>query len=366
MTLSNDERKHLENIVEANKWFTFKEAEKEIRSHWNSEDNKKGNYLSIQRRQLQKIIRSDIIGSYLQINNRKYNPAPDDVWFKESIYGWIKEEILPNGEKKLHVFPKYDDLFEKNEQSIVLSALDDELGNNEKSNMRDIYEKMHGNKPGKGKTKYLMTEPYLFALKHEVERRKYPTKTVYLSPHTPKEIISKFKQGNFIVYISKTIDCLINYFTSKINNEITLLQEAKNAELQRYENIFQFLKFWDQMIDFKNLKKCNTFLELSEKKKELSKLIQFKIDRKHKLKEKYSSNKLLKLSDRELKIRIEHSIYSFESYNLSKLEQLVVKENTLLSQASLTRHEFYKVLYQYLKKKDADDIIFDALENEGK
>jgi hypothetical protein len=36
MKLSDKERKHLEDIVKANKWFTFEEAEKKIRKHWNS------------------------------------------------------------------------------------------------------------------------------------------------------------------------------------------------------------------------------------------------------------------------------------------------------------------------------------------
>lgn len=80
MVLSNKQGKYLEDIVRANKWFTFEEAEKEIRRYWKS--GKKGDYLSTQRRQLQKIIRSDIIGTYLQINIRDYNPVNDDEWNK--------------------------------------------------------------------------------------------------------------------------------------------------------------------------------------------------------------------------------------------------------------------------------------------
>lgn len=54
MKLSDKERKHLEDIVKANKWFTFEEAEKKIRKHWNSFYSKNDDYLSTQRRQLQK------------------------------------------------------------------------------------------------------------------------------------------------------------------------------------------------------------------------------------------------------------------------------------------------------------------------
>ena len=48
MKLSDKERKHLEDIVKANKWFTFEEAEKKIRKHWNSFYSKNDDYLSTQ------------------------------------------------------------------------------------------------------------------------------------------------------------------------------------------------------------------------------------------------------------------------------------------------------------------------------
>ncbi|NRN87908.1 hypothetical protein [Lactobacillus helveticus] len=81
MSLSDKERKHIEEIIKANEWFTYEEAESQIRKYWNSDNNKKGNYLSIQRRQLQKIIRSDIKGTYLKINERKPSTT-DEEWLE--------------------------------------------------------------------------------------------------------------------------------------------------------------------------------------------------------------------------------------------------------------------------------------------
>ncbi len=382
MVLSNKEGKHLEDIVQANKWFTFEEAEEKIREHWNPEKNKKGNYLSTQRRQLQKIIRLDIIGSYLQINDRKYNLVNDQEWYKQSIYGWTKTETffldLLNGEEKectekLHVFPKYDHLFKKSglEQSIVLSALDDELDDIEKSDMRDIYENLYGT-PGKGKTKYLMTEPYLFALKHEIERREYPTKTLYLLPHSPKEIISEFNQSNFRNNIFTEIDSLIDEFALKVANEVKSQQVARNVELDRYEDILSFLRTWNdifpQVINLASLEKNNMFKQFLEEKSKLSKSFFFDVKEnveKEKLHSKYSFNKIAKISDKDLKKKIKNSIYSFENYTLSNLELLMIEDNVLSNQASNIRHNFSRFLYQYLEKNNADNLIFDALRNAG-
>lgn len=382
MPLTGNEKKHIESIIKANKWFTFEEAEEKIREHWNPEKNKKGNYLSTQRRQLQKIIRSDIIGSYLQINDRKYNLVNDQEWYKQSIYGWTKTETffldLLNGEEKectekLHVFPKYDYLFKKSglEQSIVLSALDDELDDIEKSDMRDIYENLYGT-PGKGKTKYLMTEPYLFALKHEIERREYPTKTLYLLPHSPKEIISEFNQSNFRNNIFTEIDSLIDEFALKVANEVKSQQVARNVELDRYEDILSFLRTWNdifpQVINLASLEKNNMFKQFLEAKSKLSKSFFFDVKEnieKEKLHSKYSFNKIAKISDKDLKKKIKNSIYSFENYTLSNLELLMIEDNVLSNQASNIRHNFSRFLYQYLEKNNADNLIFNALRNAG-
>ena len=371
MKLSDKERKHLEDIVKANKWFTFEEAEKKIRKHWNPFYSKNDDYLSTQRRQLQKIIRSDIKGTYLKINNRKPTTT-DEEWFKQNAYkGWSRNLFSDNKIEKLHVFPKYDYLFKENEQSIVLSALDDELDDIEKSDMRDIYENLYGT-PGKGKTKYIMTEPYLFALKHEIERREYPTKTLYLLPHSPKEIISKFNQSNFRKNILTEIDSLIDEFALKVANEVKAQQLARNVELDRYEDILSFLRTWNdifpQVINLASLEKNNMFKQFLEAKSKLSKSFFFDVKEnveKEKLHSKYSFNKIAKISDKDLKKKIKNSIYSFESYTLSNLELLMIEDNVLSNQASNIRHNFSRFLYQYLEKNNADNLIFDALRNAG-
>ena len=201
--LSKEDKQKVKEIIEANKWYTYEEAESELRKHWNPDNDKDGDYLTMKRSQIQKILRSDIIGTYLEIHKRKKDQSDDD-WFIKTIYGWPQKEQFyldySDGTEKeyyeeLHVFPKYDKLFLDSdlEQSIILSAFDELLNDVDKVEMREIYEELNGSF-GKGKTPFLMTEPYLFALKHEIERRQYPTKILYLDPHSPKAILSRLSE----------------------------------------------------------------------------------------------------------------------------------------------------------------------------
>lgn len=45
----------------------------------------------MKRSQIQKILRSDIIGTYLEIHKRKKDQSEDD-WFMKTIYGWSQKE----------------------------------------------------------------------------------------------------------------------------------------------------------------------------------------------------------------------------------------------------------------------------------
>lgn len=368
MSLSDKERKHIEEIIKANEWFTYEEAESQIRKYWNSDNNKKGNYLSIQRRQLQKIIRSDIKGTYLKINERKPSTT-DEEWLEQTAYkGWSKNHFLPNKIEKLHVFPKYDYLFKENEQSIVLSALDDKFYDRKKSNMRDIYEKMYGT-PGKGKTKYLMTKPYLFALKLEIERREYPTKTLYCQPDSPKYILQYFGQTNFRDKLFENIDHLIDNFGLKIEKEIEAQNNAKKAERGRYEYIFNSINSWKciypNILNISNLKKENIYIysEFVNKANEVKKEFTFNFDtekEKEKLHKKFSEDQNVNLSDSELKEKIMKTVYSFETYTLTKLKLKLEDENILESQVSYTRYLFSKFLLNYLRNNNADEFMIAA------
>lgn len=368
MSLSDKERKHIEEIIKANEWFTYEEAESQIRKHWNS-DNKKDNYLSTQRRQLQKIIRSDIKGTYLKINERKPSTT-DEEWFKQTAYkGWSKNLFLPNKIEKLHVFPKYDYLFKENEQSIVLSALDDEFYDRKISNMRDIYEKMYGT-PGKGKTKYLMTKPYLFALKHEIERREYPTKTLYCQPDSPKHILKYFKKVNFRDELFENIDHLIDDFGLKIEQEIVDQNNAKKRELERYEDILNFINsrklIYPSVINISHLKKEKIYSDFTNRANEVKKEFTFNFDiekEKEKLHKNFSEDKIVNLSDSELKKKIKNSVYSFETYTLKKLELKLTDENNLILQTINTRHHFSEFFLNYLRNNNADEFMIDAFQD---
>ena len=71
MGLSEKEKFEIRKVIKANKWYTFEEAESDLRKHWQPENDKNGDYLSMKRSQIQKILRSDILGTYLEINKRK-------------------------------------------------------------------------------------------------------------------------------------------------------------------------------------------------------------------------------------------------------------------------------------------------------
>lgn len=103
MGLSEKEKFEIRKVIKANKWYTFEEAESDLRKHWQPENDKNGDYLSMKRSQIQKILRSDILGTYLEINKRKKDQS-DDEWFIQTIYGWSKKEkffwIIAMVEKK--------------------------------------------------------------------------------------------------------------------------------------------------------------------------------------------------------------------------------------------------------------------------
>lgn len=76
--LSKEEKHKIKKVIEANKWYTYEEAESELRKHWNPDNDKNGDYLSMKRSQIQKILRSDIIDTYLNIHERKEDQSDVD------------------------------------------------------------------------------------------------------------------------------------------------------------------------------------------------------------------------------------------------------------------------------------------------
>lgn len=383
MTLTKKQRDHFKDIIKANKWFTYQEAEQEIRKSWKS-NNKDEDYLLMQRKQIQRIIRSDIIGTYLEIDVRRSNTT-DDEWLNQKIYGWTKEETyyldLANGEEteyteELHVFPKYDFLFgnSKLTQSIVLSSLDDELDDEDKAQLREIYEEMYHKNgfPGKGKTKYLMTEAYLFALKHEVERRQFPTKTLYLNPSSPEEILSALDVPELKDNVLEIIDTLLHQFTKQTDEAIKIHLLAKHKEVERFNEIFRFIRTWStiypKVININKLARDDLFNELKSEFSQLSRPFPYKIDstkEKEKLHLKYAAEKITDLSSASLKNKIKNSIYSFENYSLTNLELALTADNALIGQAAQIRHKFSHHLYESLEKNHADQIIIDAINDCG-
>lgn len=381
--LSKEDRLKVKEIIEANKWFTYDEAESELRKHWNPDNDKDGDYLTMKRSQIQKILRSDIIGTYLEIHKRKKDQSDND-WFMKTIYGWSQKEQFyldySDGTEKeyyeeLHVFPKYDKLFLDSdlEQSIILSAFDELLNDVDKVEMREIYEELNG-AFGKGKTPFLMTEPYLFALKHEIERRQYPTKILYLDPHSPKEILSRLSGKSSYENLQSEIFTLIDEFVQNVNDKVSIYQAARDVEKQRFQEISSFFKKW-KFIYPTEIEELEWILSkelLLEKFYDIfhqfNRPFEFMIDEKvikNKLVRKYFKTNTNFLPDDELKRTISSSIYSFEKYNLEKLESSLSQDTGFISDSAMFRHKISRRLHQILRYLNVDSILFASLDNAG-
>ncbi|PNY18697.1 hypothetical protein [Streptococcus parauberis] len=381
--LSKEDKQKVKEIIEANKWYTYEEAESELRKHWNPDNDKDGDYITMKRSQIQKILRSDIIGTYLEIHKRKKDQSEDD-WFMKTIYGWSQKEHFyldysDGTEKKyyeeLHVFPKYDKLFLDSdlEQSIILSAFDELLNDVDKVEMREIYEELNGSF-GKGKTPFLMTEPYLFALKHEIERRQYPTKILYLDPHSPKEILSRLSEKSTQESLQTEMFSVIDEVIQNVNDNVFIHQSARDVEKQRFQEISSFFKKWkfiypsqimaleSVLINEGLLEKFNNIFQM------FTQPFEYVIDGniiKNKLTKKYLSENAESLSRDELVQKLKKSIYSFEKYELTKFENALSKDTEFISNSAMFRHQISSRLHQILRNLEVDSILFDSLNHAG-
>lgn len=381
--LSKEDKQKVKEIIEANKWYTYEEAESELRKHWNPDNDKDGDYLTMKRSQIQKILRSDIIGTYLEIHKRKKDQSDDD-WFIKTIYGWPQKEQFyldySDGTEKeyyeeLHVFPKYDKLFLDSdlEQSIILSAFDEMLDDVDKVEMREIYEELNGTF-GKGKTPFLMTEPYLFALKHEIERRQYPTKILYLDPHSPKEILSRLSEKSTQESLQTEMFSVIDEFIQNVNDKVFIHQSARDVEKQRFQEISSFFKKWEftypsqimalesVLINEGLLEKFNNTFQM------FSQPFEYVIDGdiiKNKLIKKYLSENAESLSRDELVQGLKKSIYSFEKYELKKFEIALSKDTEFISDSAMFRHKISMRIHQIFRSLNVDSILFESLDKAG-
>ena len=388
--LSKEDKQKVKEIIEANKWYTYEEAESELRKHWNPDNDKDGDYLTMKRSQIQKILRSDIIGTYLEIHKRKKDQSDDD-WFIKTIYGWPQKEQFyldySDGTEKeyyeeLHVFPKYDKLFLDTsiiirnlylEQSIILSAFDELLNDVDKVEMREIYEELNGSF-GKGKTPFLMTEPYLFALKHEIERRQYPTKILYLDPHSPKEILSRLSEKSTQESLQTEMFSVIDEFIQNVNDKVSIHQSARDVEKQRFQEISSFFKKWEfiypsqimalesVLINEGLLEKFNNTFQV------FSQPFEYVIDGdiiKNKLIKKYLSENAESLSRDELVQGLKKSIYSFERYELTKFEIALSKDTEFISDSAMFRYKISRRIHQIFRSLNVDSILFESLDNAG-
>lgn len=367
MAIPDEEKLECIKIIRANKWYTFDEAEEYLRKHWKSENATDGDYLRMKRQQIQKIIASDIIGSYFEIHDNKKEYTQEE-WTQKKIYGWdeVTEYWLGDDEisrtDELHVFPKYDYLFPENVSSIILSDLDEKLEIERNIHLREVYEEMK-DFARRGKTSYIMTEAYLFALKHEIERREYSiVKRPIISTKSPKEIKAMF---DTIRNKDDLRDCVINIlneFKNQIKDEVLIHQKAREVEHNRFKEIQFFLKGWKDIIDnvdeiFKYLsnegyfEKMNSYLQL------FNEPYLYELDYSKKL-EKINNKYIQSLDDKQISIellkRIQTTVYTYEQYELEKFKDSLEQDNELIRSASSFRYEFSTVLHNIIREKSSN------------
>lgn len=274
--------------------------------------------------------------------------------------------------EELSVFPKYDRVYLENEVSIILSIWDEKLGDNDKMEMREIYEDIYKPKL-KGRTQYLMTEAYLFALKHEIERREYPKRKLRFEPHTPKRISETLSEDYGKDDITACIDYFLDDFNERILKSIRIHNDARKVEEGRYYNLYVFLHKWSGIYDEIIKKVVGQLIDegiLDEFKgirKRFTKEFTFNLDvemGKSKLHDKFTNQELSVKPDSIVEQMISRSIYSYEKYNLEKLESAISEDEKFISEASLFRKRFEKSLRNYVSQFSSEDsLLLDSLDN---
>ncbi|WP_368884204.1 hypothetical protein [Staphylococcus haemolyticus] len=359
-------KEEIKNLILNNNWYTYEEAEQEIMLFNLNDDEEKKDYLNLTRRSIQKIIRSDVLGQFYKID-KKSNTDNENKLNLNKIYGWTEEKEVhlekydkitndyyeENFVEKLKVFPKYDDFFPKQNKSIILSFLDEQLNNKENLEIREMFEKIYKINMV-GRTPYLMTEPYLYALKLEIERRNYPSKNIQITPVSPKEIKSRLKKANdFRTVVTE----VLNEFQEFIKENENRYIKAKKENLRKYDNIQRFfsLKEIAYTTEINEVINCLSEMEYMDKFNQLySKLgdiiqhSRFLLDINKKYMHIIEKSKKYN-STHEKYAYISRSIYAYQIYSLDKYEEYYSEEKKLIAECDLFREDFTNTIIKCIK-----------------
>lgn len=357
-------------ILNSHKWYTYEEAETELRKHFNPDYDHLGDYITMKRAQIQKIIRQDIIGTFLGIDTATKGMSEEEITYS-SFYGWKKTETffldLDDGSEKecteeLFVFPK-----RKKDDCIILSSLDEQLGDSEKVELRETYERYH--RPSKGKLPYLMTKSYLLALKLELERREYPpSTTIGLKPRSPKELLSELENCKSIDEVLTSMEEMIVDFKKSLNEKVNIHQGARDAEFERHQRFCQYLNERRLLLPEKveriivNLERDGLITELNQILERFNTPFQFSIDtakKMEKVKKRYSQS--LVEVDKELLKKAKDTIYQYEVHELHKFEEALIQDEKFKRRAVLFRFHFATELYRQILNVGKDDLLIRVL-----
>lgn len=87
---------------------------------------------------------------------------------------------------------------------------------------------------------------------------------------------------------------------------------------------------------------------------------------KSKLHDKFINQELSVKSDSNVEQMISRSIYSYEKYNLEKLESAISEDEKFILEASFFRKRFGKSLRNYVSQFSSEDsLLLDSLDNLG-
>lgn len=359
-------KEEIKNLILNNNWYTYEEAEQEILLFNLNDDEEKRDYLNLTRRSIQKIIRSDVLGQFYKID-KKSNIDNETKLNLNKISGWTEEKEVhlekynkktndyyeENFVEKLKVFPKYDDFFPKQNKSIILSFLDEQLDNKENLEIREMFEKIYKINMV-GRTPYLMTEPYLYALKLEIERRNYPSKNIQITPVSPKEIESRLKKANdFRTVVTE----VLNEFKEFIKEDENRYIKAKKENLRKYDNIQRFFSMKEiaYTTEINEVINCLSKMEYMDKFNQLySKLgdiiqhSRFLLDINKKYMHIIEKSKNYN-STHEKYAYISSSIYAYQIYSLHKYEEYYSEEKNFIAECDLFRGDFTNTIIKCIK-----------------
>ncbi|MBC3796415.1 hypothetical protein [Acetobacterium tundrae] len=298
----------------------FDEAFKQLKKNWFPNDDPcyNDNYITLTRTSIQSIIKKDIVGRYLGLKDGER---------KKKKYTDLNNESKI---EDLYVFPKYNF---RNEEPLILSVWDEHFNNKKLMSLHEKYIKS-------GRPNYLMNNAYVFSLKHELERRQYPLKSIYISIDSKAQIRNSISDDDAKSHFTELISETLNNFNMRIQEHVSIHNNTKKVECDRLNSIIFYINNKLKILD-KNIQLKNSFLTEKENINELMDMLKkdfsFNFNTEEKIQntiEKYSKCNCRIDQEKEY---ISRELYDFETNIIKKYYVLIQEDNTLRKKAFFER-----------------------------